>query len=656
MISPLDILVFLLVLGVLIFVHELGHFVAAKACNIYVDRFSLGMPPRIFGFKYGETDYCIGLLPIGGYVKMAGQEDAPLSEEERESTYGGVPPERWFNNKPIWQRAIVLVAGPAMNLVLAVAIYAFMAGYGRDVPLQTVETRIGFVEADSPAQTAPMYITTEGQATDFTKDPDSEGWMTGDRIVRINGKETTRFIDIVVAAILGPGKEATVEIERKGSDGETVRYLSLIEPKILDDDSAATRYGVRPFQTALVRHVLPDSPAKVQGLLPGDVIQSVDGTVVDRTTFSLLVRRLPDGSDLNIELLREGKVIGMELHTRREGSFADIAFDPMLNSLAGIGDDAPPPVLLDDTRLLKAWGLNKGDRILAINGDPEAGTALRRLARLNSTADLVLSVERHRPFYDMSKETVEENVSLPLDDVIHALTGVDGSTLPKIGLIEKDFKEKSGLQRKDIVIEVDGEPATVARLREIERTRIGETVPIKVRRPSMGFGQLQSEEEFMSELTIGSIQQIGVVWGTETIFQRESVGQIIPYAVDESYRQVTQIATVLKGLFTGNLSPKLLGGPVMIGDVVMDAFKSGFFVLLEITAIISINLAVFNLLPLPVLDGGQLMFLLIETIRRRPVSIKVVEKVQQVGFFLIIGMLIFVTFNDVSRIFNQWLP
>ena len=76
MISGTDILVFLIVLGVLIFVHELGHFVAAKACGIYVDRFSLGMPPRLFGFKYGETDYCVGLLPIGGYVKMAGQEDA----------------------------------------------------------------------------------------------------------------------------------------------------------------------------------------------------------------------------------------------------------------------------------------------------------------------------------------------------------------------------------------------------------------------------------------------------------------------------------------------------------------------------------------------------------------------------------------------------
>ncbi|MFM1918892.1 MAG: hypothetical protein RLZZ303_526, partial [Candidatus Hydrogenedentota bacterium] len=104
--------VFILVLSLLVFVHELGHFLAAKACNIYCDRFSIGMPPRLFGFKWGETDYCIGALPFGGFVKMAGQEDAPLSDEEREATYGHVPSDRWFNNKPVYQRIIVLVAGP----------------------------------------------------------------------------------------------------------------------------------------------------------------------------------------------------------------------------------------------------------------------------------------------------------------------------------------------------------------------------------------------------------------------------------------------------------------------------------------------------------------------------------------------------------------
>ena len=128
------IIVFLLVLGLLIFVHELGHFVAAKACGVYCNRFSLGMPPRLIGFKFGETDYCLGALPFGGYVKMAGQEDAPMTEEEREKEYGHIPAHRWLNNRPLWQRVVVFAAGPFMNLVLAVILYAAVAAAGAEGP------------------------------------------------------------------------------------------------------------------------------------------------------------------------------------------------------------------------------------------------------------------------------------------------------------------------------------------------------------------------------------------------------------------------------------------------------------------------------------------------------------------------------------------
>ena len=656
MIGPMDIFVFLIVLGVLVFVHELGHFVAAKACGIYVDRFSLGMPPRIFGFKFGETDYCVGLLPIGGYVKMAGQEDAPLSEEERESAYGRVPPDRWFNKKPVWQRAIVLIAGPAMNIVLALAIYALMAGYGREVPLHLEDTRIGLVEEESPASLAPMYLAAEGEEIDFSREPDAVGWKTGDRIVSIDGKEITRFQDIMIAAILGPGRVATVEIERPGHDGEPVRYLSRLEPKLLDDGMEATRFGVLPFQTALIRHVLPDSPAKAQGLRPGDEIMTADGEPVDRSSFAVMVRKLPDGAELELEVLRDDEVLDMTLLTRMDGSFKDIAFEPRLSALVTVGDDAPPKVVFDDKETLRKWGLSHGDKVLSVNDNPEVGTALRRLDREGSTAEVVLKLERHRPFYARLGDATIDTVFLPLEHAIQAVTGIDASASPVIALISKEFAEKSGLQRKDMVLEIDGEPATVARLHEIQSTRIGETISIKVRRSSIMFGAIQKEEELTSEITVASIQQIGVVWGTKTVFRREAVGQIIPFSISETWRQVAQIGTVLKGLFTGNLSLKLLGGPVMIGDVVMQAFKSGIFVLLEITAVISVNLAVFNLLPLPVLDGGQLVFLLIEMVRRRPVSAKVVEAVQQAGFVLIIGLLVFVTFNDVSRLVGEWLP
>ena len=117
------ILAFLFVLGVLIFVHELGHFVTAKMVGIKVERFSLGFPPRMFGKKIGDTDYCISWLPLGGYVKMAGMID--------ESLDGTITGEPWeFASKPVWQRLIVISAGSIMNIATAVIIFALIAFAG----------------------------------------------------------------------------------------------------------------------------------------------------------------------------------------------------------------------------------------------------------------------------------------------------------------------------------------------------------------------------------------------------------------------------------------------------------------------------------------------------------------------------------------------
>ena len=656
MIGPVEILVFLAVLGVLVFVHELGHFVAAKACGIYVDRFSPGMPPRIFGFKYGETDYCLGLLPIGGYVKMAGQEDAPLTEEERESTYGNIPPERWFNNKPIWQRAIVLLAGPGMNFVLAFAIYALMGGYGHEVPFHAEDTRVGMVQEDSPASAAPMYLATDGEPVDFSQEPDATGWLPGDRIVSIDAKEMTRFQDIQIAAVLGSGEERLVEIKRTGADGEVLRYLSPTEPIIMDEDLKAARFGIAPFQVALIRHILPESPAQANGLLAGDVIVSADGATVDQATFSRMVQKLPPGSIIALEVERDETVINITLLTRNQGRFLKIGFDPPLNAMIGIGDENPAEVQLEDAELLSAMDLAKGDRVLTINGDEQVGSLLRSLHRSGETGLLELQVERGRPFFARFGEPTVDTISLDVRQTILALTGVDDTKEPEIAGISDELAKATGLKRRDVLIEIDGQPATVALLEELEDTRAGETVPIKVRRPRLALGAVQKEEEFEAELSVDSVQQIGVVWGTKMVTRREKVGDIIPFAYSETVRQVTQIGSILARLFTGKLSPSMLGGPVMIGDVVTTAFTLGFFTLLEIMAIISVNLAVFNLLPLPVLDGGQLMFLVIEKIRRRPVSTRVVETVQQFGFFLIIGLLLYVTFNDVTRIFDRWRP
>ncbi len=154
------------VLGVLIFVHELGHFMFAKFFGIKVERFSLGYPPRMFGFKRGDTDYCISWIPLGGYCKMAGMVDESL---EADSIKG----EPWeFQSKPGWIKAIVIAAGPGMNFVLAIIVFSFMAFF-LGVPEMSISPVIGGVKKDLPAATA--------------------GMQKGDVVVSIDGQEISTW-------------------------------------------------------------------------------------------------------------------------------------------------------------------------------------------------------------------------------------------------------------------------------------------------------------------------------------------------------------------------------------------------------------------------------------------------------------------------------
>lgn len=563
-----SILIFLLVLSFLVFIHEMGHFLAAKACNIYVDRFSVGMPPRIAGFKWGETDYCIGALPIGGYVKMAGQEDAPLTEEEREKDYGSVPPERWFNNKPVWQRIIVLLAGPVANLILAVFLFGLLAGMGEEVPKSSLEPRVGRVEATYPAASAALYaVAGPSETVDMSGEPDAIGWQPGDLILSMNGATIENIIpDLAMNALLhGEDRAHEFLIERTQPDGSVTLYRCAVSPQRSDEDKYP-RFGVEPFSAVRIAEIHADTPAEQAGLKPGDRILRANGAIVDSATFVELTQDLPEGTSLDLEVERGEEKLHLTLTPKTIGKLKSAIVAPLRSS-----------------------------------ENPDEAPAV-------------------------------------------------------VAYVEEEFKEATGLQRKDTIVAVNGEKLAYGALSDLLMASPGATLSVEVDRPSILFGLLQKGETLTLDLPVDSARAIGIGMETEMVMHRVPPSQIVPAAFDKSYRALANTLLTLKALALRDVSPKDLGGPVMIFQVTRDAASMGLGRLIFITAFISINLFVFNLLPLPVLDGGQILINSIEGIRRKPVSMVVLERYQTVGLVLIIGLMLYVTWNDVGRLITDMLP
>ncbi len=244
----------IVVIGVLIFVHELGHFLAAKAVGIAVLRFSFGLGPRTpLGIKIGETDYCISWIPFGGFVKMAGLEDEALEGGRQEHD---VPPERTFDAKPLWARIVVILAGVAMNALFAFGVYTVVArAYG--VPYDPSVT----VNAVDAAR-LPL-----GAAALRTLQP-------GDRIVRIDGDSMTTWGDVQDALLSAHGARITIEVA-----GRSAPLLVDVSPS----DGAARDSLVGAIQArhaAVLGAVTRGQPAAAAGLQTGDTIVSIGGTPV----------------------------------------------------------------------------------------------------------------------------------------------------------------------------------------------------------------------------------------------------------------------------------------------------------------------------------------------------------------------------------------
>ena len=263
---------FVLVLGILVLIHEFGHFAAAKYFKVRVEVFSIGFGKRLFGFKKGDTDYRIAALPLGGYVKMSGEN--PLEPAT------GDPGE--FMSHPRWQRFVIALAGPAMNIVFAIALM----------------TAIFMVHYEHPIwwnRPADVGWVMDGSAGD------KAGIQPGDRIVRIDGVQNPTWQDVLLKGFINPGQPVSIAVQRNGQLISTTITPDKVGPQEVGNT------GLVPSQPNEITTIQHEMPAYQAGLRLGDQILTVDGVPVN-TTQSLL-RQLQRSGDkpTQVIVLRNGQ-------------------------------------------------------------------------------------------------------------------------------------------------------------------------------------------------------------------------------------------------------------------------------------------------------------------------------------------------------------
>jgi regulator of sigma E protease len=436
---------FILVLGVLILVHEWGHFIVARLFGVRVDVFSIGFGPRLFGFKWGQTDWRISAVPLGGYVRMAGQDITEIDSGDQLPT--GAPDE--LMSKPRWQRALISFAGPLINLIFPLVL---LTGY--------------FVlkgEPYSKFEDQPITIANLQKNSPLAK----AGVVQGDRVTSFEGASNPTWGSALkTLEKVSPGQSLQITVDHQGES----RTLTINTNDIPPNEFL---FGFPPDAPIVVNEVPANLPAKSAGILPGDIVEAIDG------------------------------------------------------------------------QKLLSWSAFV-DTVQRTEGHPFALTVLRK-----------------------------------------------------------------------------GQPVTVELTPQRGKNEMGE-----------------------AQWMVGIVR---VATPSDVAIRKVSFSEAVSQSSQLTWRGTRMILDVVGRLVSGKTSPKQLQSVIGIASMAGKAVEEGSYAVIQLMAILSVNLGILNLFPIPILDGGNILLLSMEGIRRRDFSLTFKERFIQVGLVFLLVLFAYVMYNDILR-------
>jgi regulator of sigma E protease len=592
--------------GGLIFVHELGHFLVGRWCGVHAEAFSIGFGPVLLKWNGKPTDptrpdqtteYRLSAIPLGGYVKFLGE-----NPDERAD-----PDPRSFNSATYPRKVAIMLAGVTMNVIAAFALFAVTFGIGWDV----LPPIVGAVQPGQPAW--------------------EHGIAPGDEIVSINGMRTLDYLDLKQDTMLAKSIDAVVR--RDGVE----RRVSI---PTADGGDGLRIIGVVPKLSSPARLVVTDgSAAAAAGFRSDDRLVAVDGKAA--ADFEAAKKIHADAKKATTWTVERG------------GAKIDLTLPWSETTHPALGVELGPDfeeLVVQKDGPAAAAGLRSGDRPVSVGGvATKSASRFTKLLAGKSDAGEAGSGD-----VVVLRAGTEVKVPLPAAAsraaFAESIAPISGTNALHAWLMDGPSPARAaGLPDGCELTSVDDRPvATVDAFRAAVKTAFDEhrAAVVKWKDDGGRDGTTSVTPENRPEPDLGGL---GAMYESRTI-RADGVGDALALALDRTERWTMRIVHTLASLFGGGVSVSKLSGPIGISTQGYQTAKSSIGDFLMFLGMLSMNLAVLNVLPLPILDGGQLAIHTIERIRRRPIPERVLEAVQWSGLILLLGFVVYVSKNDILNL------